>query len=549
MVGQLAVGVVARAAAVEVAWAGGAISVFRGHRDDDISLVAVGCCCVHRFVPPPAQVGPGSARACPLPLPPPRQASPNNGILNPSTPPATPTKTPPKLGPPTNAASLTCVFENSSVHSPKLSYPPGTLDPMTTSAVWAALDIPLVSPDGWSRDDVAEGLSQLQRLRRSIDAASALLMTTLAALCGRDANAAAVRASGISSRAAREQARLAAELQRIPGALAALHSGKVSVEHLRSLEPVENSDDAAALLVLAVGDSPEDFRSRVERFLLDQDEDSARRRQAAARGVSFFNGRDGCVGIRAMLTQLEGAELKSRLAEIADAAWRRAHPERSERLGAHGDDTPYSQRLADALMELVRGQAGRSGRPAIVVTVDAETLAADIIGTGPVPLNDVLGFSERADFYAAIRGIDGAILKFGRSRRLASPLQRLAATVRDRTCIIKGCGAPAERCHVHHVVPFEDGGETDLDGLALLCSKHHAHTHEYGHRIVWLDGEWILIEAEAEHGAAGGGHDPPGRARLRPSNGQRRGVRSRSAAAAAKVCPPPSTEGVVDLAS
>ena len=420
---------------------------------------------------------------------------------------------------------------------------------MTTQAVWAALHIPLVQPDGWSRDDVAEGLSQLQRLRRSIDAATALLITALASLCGRDANAAAVRATGISARAAREQARLASLLARIPGAVAALHAGAVSAEHLWSLQRVENPNDAAALLAVAAGESPEDFRARVERFLLAKDENDVRKRQAAGRAVSFFNGRDGCAGMRATLTPLEGAELKSRLAEIADAAWRRAHPERADHLGAHGDDTPYSQRLADALMELVRGTAGRAGRPAIVVTIDAETLEADLVGTGPVPLDDVLGFSERADLYTAIRGVDGGILKFGRSRRLASPLQRLAATVRDRKCIIRGCEAPAERCHAHHRVPFEDGGNTDIDDMSLLCPKHHAHSHLPGVRLVQSNGGWILIEAGSEHAVTGGGREPPVGSWPRAPGGRRRTRSATGSPVAVSARPNSTVDEVVDLAS
>jgi hypothetical protein len=63
-------------------------------------------------------------------------------------------------------------------------------------------------------------------------------------------------------------------------------------------------------------------------------------------------------------------------------------------LGGHGGDA-WSARMADALMALVRGQVGfadgtptktksasRSGKPAVVITIDAVTLDAELVGYG-----------------------------------------------------------------------------------------------------------------------------------------------------------------------
>ena len=152
---------------------------------------------------------------------------------------------------------------------------------------------------------------------------------------------------------------------------------------------------------------------------------------------------------------------------------------------------PHDQRLADALIELVHGTTCQSGRPVVVVTVNAETLEAEIIGAGPVALDAVLGFSEPADLYAAIRDCEGGILELGRSRRPASPLQRLAATIRDRRSVIDGCDAAADRCHVHHVHPYENGGCTDLCNLCLLCSQHHHHVHANKLRLRRDGPRWV----------------------------------------------------------
>ena len=79
--------------------------------------------------------------------------------------------------------------------------------------------------------------------------------------------------------------------------------------------------------------------------------------------------------------------------------------------------------------------------------------------------------------YACIRSTAGEVLRFGRSRRLASPLQRLALVVRDQHCTFPGCDAHWQRCDTHHRIDYEHGGPTDIDNLTLTCPRHHRHLH------------------------------------------------------------------------
>ncbi len=50
---------------------------------------------------------------------------------------------------------------------------------------------------------------------------------------------------------------------------------------------------------------------------------------------------------------------------------------------------------------------------------------------------------------------------------------RRAVLLRDRKCAWPRCGRPAVYCDVHHLRHREDGGETSLDNLILLCQYHH----------------------------------------------------------------------------
>lgn len=371
---------------------------------------------------------------------------------------------------------------------------------MRGAEVWSKVSVPVVAPVGWARIDIDGGLRELERIRRGVDAASAALIAGLGTR-GRDTAAAFARATGSSGRRAREQAKAAEVVEKVVGAAAALESGDVSTEHLCVLARIADVDDAAELLLLAAGQTPEDFAATVTRFELDRDGAGVRERQQAARSVRFFTAEEGCVGVRGVLTPLEGAELKARLTQIADAAWRRDHPERAEVLGDHGG-RPLHVRLADALVALVRGEPGESGvsgsRPSIVVTVNAETLEAQVAGTGPgsgpVSILDAAELAGRADVYAAIRATTGVVLNFGRSRRLATSLQRLAVIVRDGgRCAYGGCDASHDRCDVHHVVEFEHGGVTDLINLALLCAAHHAYLHSNRLRLIRARGKWHVV--------------------------------------------------------
>jgi len=55
---------------------------------------------------------------------------------------------------------------------------------------------------------------------------------------------------------------------------------------------------------------------------------------------------------------------------------------------------------------------------------------------------------------------------------------RTALVYRDTTCVVPGCGV-SYGLEIDHVVPFAEGGPTELDNLALLCHHHHfLKTHE-----------------------------------------------------------------------
>jgi predicted restriction endonuclease len=71
-------------------------------------------------------------------------------------------------------------------------------------------------------------------------------------------------------------------------------------------------------------------------------------------------------------------------------------------------------------------------------------------------------------------------LDLGRTTRLANRAQRRALRALYRSCAIPGCDVRYDRCKLHHVVWWRNGGRTDLVNLLPLCTHHHSKVHDAG---------------------------------------------------------------------
>ncbi len=64
-------------------------------------------------------------------------------------------------------------------------------------------------------------------------------------------------------------------------------------------------------------------------------------------------------------------------------------------------------------------------------------------------------------------------LYLGRSRRVATPDQRVVLYAKDRDCTHPCCDVPGYWCEVHHVDEWAAGGSTDADALTFACRPYH----------------------------------------------------------------------------
>jgi len=74
------------------------------------------------------------------------------------------------------------------------------------------------------------------------------------------------------------------------------------------------------------------------------------------------------------------------------------------------------------------------------------------------------------------------VLDLGRTTRLANRAQRRALAGLYGTCAVQGCTVHYDRCRLHHIVWWRNGGRTDLSNLLPVCQHHHTTLHNEG----WL---------------------------------------------------------------
>ncbi|WP_412100745.1 HNH endonuclease signature motif containing protein [Corynebacterium aurimucosum] len=84
--------------------------------------------------------------------------------------------------------------------------------------------------------------------------------------------------------------------------------------------------------------------------------------------------------------------------------------------------------------------------------------------------------------YATIvHPLDGPINTWRLSRG-ANLNQRLTLHAEFHTCSRPGCNKPADYCQVHHLVPWQAGGYTNIKNLTFLCAYHNGINDDDPHR-------------------------------------------------------------------
>jgi hypothetical protein len=153
------------------------------------------------------------------------------------------------------------------------------------------------------------------------------------------------------------------------------------------------------------------------------------------------------------------------------------------------DDRSVGQRQAEALADacgyvLDHGEVPECGgpRPQVNVLIRLEDLenrarAAALDFGGSVSPQALRMLCCDAAAAPIVLNGQGQPLDVGRITRTVPDGLRRAVAARDRGCAHPGCGRPVSWCEIHHLTPWEHGGETKLSNLAMLCRVHHRQIH------------------------------------------------------------------------
>ncbi len=276
------------------------------------------------------------------------------------------------------------------------------------------------------------------------------------------------------------------------GAITAAHvdvvtrSSKQLDEHQRA-DLFDRVDQLAAVAEAATVD---EFRRRValeaSRLLTDDGLDRLTRQRRDTR-LRTWTDAEGMWCLAGRFDPVTGLTVSPRVAAAVETLFAEATPEHCP-----ADPIERQQFLAAHALARLLAQPGigKVGRPEFLAVIDADAPER----TGPVveyaipielPARVLADLAGTADTSAVVVR-NGVVLYApgqldqGRSTRLANRSQRRALRALYSCCSIPGCTVAYDRCELHHIIWWRNGGATDLSNLLPVCNVHHAKIHHDG---------------------------------------------------------------------
>lgn len=279
---------------------------------------------------------------------------------------------------------------------------------------------------------------------------------------------------------------------------AAFRAGTISIDHVEVLVAARNRTKATAaafarheaqLVTWACTLRFDEFRRRVDAWLLEADEDGAEDRATTLRSLRRFHLSQsiddlwfGDLVLDPVSGEIVNGVLTAITRELFEHDWASAKAQlgtspTGEQL-AQLTRTP-AQRRADAIVEMATRAAtvpagGRRPQPLFTVLVGEHTFArvcelasGTIVTPGSVAwwLDDAI--IERIVFDGPDR-----VLAVGQQRAFRGALRR-AVQVVHRRCTHRYCDVPAAECEIDHIHEHSKGGPTSLANGQPQCGFHN----------------------------------------------------------------------------
>ncbi|WP_165400070.1 HNH endonuclease signature motif containing protein [Motilibacter rhizosphaerae] len=299
---------------------------------------------------------------------------------------------------------------------------------------------------------------------------------------------------------ARARVRVARALRSLPLAADALAGGEVSWQHVRRIAPVvgylaDTPDELArlekTLVDFARDNTPDDLtrlvQAAAEAAGVGESAAEREQRRLAQRSFTTTKSLDGWRHVTGLLAPELGDLLEQVLTGLATPV---------PGIDGAPDHRTAPQRRHDALADAIGLVADldtvpevNGSRPRLTLIADVATIRSeDSAWAARSPLASVLTRSlgpralELLTCDAIITPLLtdrlGVPLTEGRAKRFVTNAQLTALKARDGGCIVPGCDRV--RLEAHHVIPWSQGGLSDVSSYVLFCKRHHHLAHEDG---------------------------------------------------------------------
>lgn len=286
----------------------------------------------------------------------------------------------------------------------------------------------------------------------------------------------------LSLTTAREKVRVAHALKHLPLISSAFSTGELSYSKVKEMTRVANRDNEQRLLEFALRHTAVTVAERCRELRCGSETSFGTAERAwANRSLRVRRDRE-----RSMMTVTIDLPLDT--GELLEKALDKARDD--EQLGIPDlVDASWSVRQADAFLNLVNEYLlGRTSEGCandnylVTVHVDQTALAGGE-GRSALPIEAVKRLCCDSHAVVLTENDEGEPLNIGRKTRIVPTAIQRALRARDKNCCtFPGC-CNRRFLHSHHVEHWSNGGETSLDNLMLLCTKHHTLVHEGGFRI------------------------------------------------------------------
>jgi hypothetical protein len=304
-----------------------------------------------------------------------------------------------------------------------------------------------------------------------------------------------------SARTARQEVRLAVQLDAQPVVATALEQGGLSEEQARTitagldrlpddLDGDQRRQVAAHLVGLGGEFGPYGLSRLVNRavevvapeVVEDADRRAVERMDAAQQRGRFLTWHsdpdDGSVVFHGKLPAVPSQQVIGLVKALGAKARKAA--------ALAGQQLTRGQAHADALAMLAQHYAGcrkppklGADRPRILVNVDFDTLcgelgAATLLNSGEqITAHQARLLACDAQILPVIMSGNSVPLDVGREKRLFTGHLRALLIARDGGCAFPGCDVGPDGCEAHHRQPWWAGGETSVANGVLQCTRHH----------------------------------------------------------------------------